>query len=75
MSSDSVKNNTKEEDIYLLYNTVVIIYTKLSPLFRLTQTSYSFFKKMCLFIFMYMNTQELSSESPEEDIGFHYRWL
>jgi hypothetical protein len=28
-----------------------------------------------LFIFMCMNTQLLSSDTPEEDIGSHYRWL
>jgi hypothetical protein len=25
--------------------------------------------------FMYVSTLLLSSDTPEEDIGFHYRWL
>jgi hypothetical protein len=25
--------------------------------------------------FMHMSTLPLSSDTPEEDIGFHYRWL
>jgi hypothetical protein len=37
---------------------------------------FSFFKKSCLFIyFMYMSTLQLSSDTPEEGIGSHYRWL
>jgi hypothetical protein len=27
------------------------------------------------FLFMYVNTPSLSSDTPEEDIGSHYRWL
>jgi hypothetical protein len=34
-----------------------------------------YFKKKDLFIFIYMSTLSLSSDTPEEHIRSHYRWL
>jgi hypothetical protein len=34
----------------------------------------NFFKKI-FFLFMYMSTLSLSSDTPKEDIRFHYEWL
>ena len=34
-----------------------------------------FFLKTYFIHFMYMSTLSLSSDTPEEDIGPHYRWL
>jgi hypothetical protein len=31
--------------------------------------------KKILFYFMYMSTLLLSSDTPEQGVGFHYRWL
>lgn len=42
----------------------------------LSSFTYSFFLKKDLFIcFMYVNILSLSSDTPEEVIGSHYRWL
>ena len=37
--------------------------------------NHSFFFKIYLFIYMYMNMPLLSSDTPEEGTGSHYRWL
>jgi hypothetical protein len=35
---------------------------------------FSFFKDLFIY-FMYISTLQLSSDTPEEGIGSHYRWL
>jgi hypothetical protein len=35
---------------------------------------YAFFF-LKFYLFMYRSTLSLPSDTPEEDIGFHYRWL